>query len=228
MEALQTWGMPQVHRVHGGFGILDNGKLVGIAVDNAARANLFAAAHLLQIAGKAVLAAEKTGNAHLRQLATKALADAVEAAEKQMDSKPHPSQYGDEELYERALAEWNAEQVTGKKQGPADVSAPGAIRSMDDLAHAINSAPDSTPWRDKRAEVERLTAEVERLSADNAALEGKLQQKEVNTIARLRDLVHHCWLHAGYPDCGSNQMTTEQRDLYESCQAIPASEAKPE
>lgn len=34
-------------------------------------------------------------------------------------------------------------------------------------------------------------------------------------VKSLKDLVRHCWIHSGYTDCGSNQMTTEQRHLYE-------------
>jgi hypothetical protein len=30
----------------------------------------------------------------------------------------------------------------------------------------------------------------------------------------LRGLVHHCWLHAAYGDCGFDQMTTEQKAVY--------------
>lgn len=35
-------------------------------------------------------------------------------------------------------------------------------------------------------------------------------------IKELRSLVKHCWIHSGYRDCGSQQMTTEQRALYNS------------
>lgn len=30
----------------------------------------------------------------------------------------------------------------------------------------------------------------------------------------LRGLVHHCWMHSGFRDCGWSQMTTEQKVLY--------------
>lgn len=33
-------------------------------------------------------------------------------------------------------------------------------------------------------------------------------------IRALEDLVRHCWVHSGYTNCGYDQMTTEQKDLY--------------
>lgn len=30
----------------------------------------------------------------------------------------------------------------------------------------------------------------------------------------LRELVRHCWIHSGYPNCGYLQMTTEQKALF--------------
>lgn len=35
-------------------------------------------------------------------------------------------------------------------------------------------------------------------------------------VAEIEELVRHCWVHSGYADCGSDQMTTEQRRLYRS------------
>jgi hypothetical protein len=34
-------------------------------------------------------------------------------------------------------------------------------------------------------------------------------------IAELEDLVSHCWVHSGYPDCGRQQMDRHQRRLYD-------------
>ena len=34
-------------------------------------------------------------------------------------------------------------------------------------------------------------------------------------VGRLQDLIHHCWVHSGYKDCGKRQMTTPQKKLYE-------------
>ncbi len=34
-------------------------------------------------------------------------------------------------------------------------------------------------------------------------------------IADLRELIIHCWVHSGYPNCGYDQMTTEQKALYD-------------
>jgi hypothetical protein len=30
----------------------------------------------------------------------------------------------------------------------------------------------------------------------------------------IKELVRHCWVHSGYRDCGFEQMTTEQKQLY--------------
>lgn len=32
----------------------------------------------------------------------------------------------------------------------------------------------------------------------------------------LEDLVAHCWVHSGFRDCGSDQMTTRQKALYDA------------
>jgi hypothetical protein len=45
-----------------------------------------------------------------------------------------------------------------------------------------------------------------------------LSKEAAETVESLRDLVRHCWVHSGYPDCGYTHMTTEQRALY--CQVI--------
>lgn len=38
----------------------------------------------------------------------------------------------------------------------------------------------------------------------------------VGELRALRSLIEHCWIHSGYQDCGSAQMTTEERELYEA------------
>lgn len=35
-------------------------------------------------------------------------------------------------------------------------------------------------------------------------------------IAKLEELLRHCWLHSGYPDCGYLQMDTDKKRLYNS------------
>jgi len=42
-------------------------------------------------------------------------------------------------------------------------------------------------------------------------------------VARLRKLIRHAWVHSGYPNCGYDQMTTEQKSLYA---AVIASDAE--
>lgn len=32
----------------------------------------------------------------------------------------------------------------------------------------------------------------------------------------LEDLLKHCWIHEGYSRCGYNQMTTEQKELFDA------------
>ncbi len=34
-------------------------------------------------------------------------------------------------------------------------------------------------------------------------------------VEALRELVRHCWVHSGYPDCGRREMTTAQKALYD-------------
>jgi uncharacterized protein YdcH (DUF465 family) len=51
---------------------------------------------------------------------------------------------------------------------------------------------------------------AESLAAEAADEIARLRQQ----LAEAEKLVRHCWVHTGYPDCGSQQMTTEQRDRY--------------
>lgn len=57
-----------------------------------------------------------------------------------------------------------------------------------------------------------LQEEVARLTAENA---------------RLRELVHHCWIHSGYKDCGSNHMARDMRSLFEETIADAAAALTP-
>lgn len=34
--------------------------------------------------------------------------------------------------------------------------------------------------------------------------------------AGLKRIIHHAWIHSGYPNCGFDKMTTEERRLYRS------------
>lgn len=40
-------------------------------------------------------------------------------------------------------------------------------------------------------------------------------------IVELRALVEHCWIHSGYRNCGYDQMTTEQKALFDSITTPP-------
>ena len=48
----------------------------------------------------------------------------------------------------------------------------------------------------------------------------KMQEKEIEKLVeennKLRELIKHCYIHAGYRNCGYDQMTTEQKELYDS------------
>lgn len=47
----------------------------------------------------------------------------------------------------------------------------------------------------------------------------KLKKEILNKnieIIDLQLLVNHCWVHSGYTDCGSNQMGSEEKRLYET------------
>jgi len=46
-------------------------------------------------------------------------------------------------------------------------------------------------------------------------------------IARLRDLVRHCWVHSGYRNCGYSQMDSQMRQLYDALISGADPEAKP-
>jgi len=35
-------------------------------------------------------------------------------------------------------------------------------------------------------------------------------------IRELKRLIVHCWIHSGYQNCGYDQMTTEERALFDS------------
>ena len=45
-------------------------------------------------------------------------------------------------------------------------------------------------------------------------------------VRRLRHLVKHCWIHSGYQNCGYNQMTSEQKNLYDGIVSIPSDDLK--
>jgi len=33
-------------------------------------------------------------------------------------------------------------------------------------------------------------------------------------VEELEGVIHHCWLYAGYRDCGSNKMTATEKECY--------------
>lgn len=41
-------------------------------------------------------------------------------------------------------------------------------------------------------------------------------KKKNGNAQQLRDLIQHMQIHAGYPKCGYMQMTTEQKELFDS------------
>ena len=45
--------------------------------------------------------------------------------------------------------------------------------------------------------------------------EFKIIQKKDSLETQLKKLVKHCWIHTAYPNCGYDQMTTEQKRLYD-------------
>ena len=42
-----------------------------------------------------------------------------------------------------------------------------------------------------------------------------IQKEAAATIKSLIDLIGHCWVHSGFIDCGYDQMTTDQKRLYD-------------
>ena len=37
----------------------------------------------------------------------------------------------------------------------------------------------------------------------------------MDRIEKLEGVIHHCWIHSGYSDCGSRKMTEEEFSLYQ-------------
>lgn len=33
-------------------------------------------------------------------------------------------------------------------------------------------------------------------------------------VEELENIIHHCWVHSGYNDCGSSKMTEEEKKHY--------------
>jgi DNA repair exonuclease SbcCD ATPase subunit len=83
---------------------------------------------------------------------------------------------------------------------------------------------DAALARVKEVEKERDAAEAswaEEQRAANAAeleceaLKAKLQRAEA-VVLKLTDLLRHCWVHEMHPRCGFDQMTTEQKAIYQA------------
>jgi hypothetical protein len=48
-------------------------------------------------------------------------------------------------------------------------------------------------------------------------VKGIMKKDIVSLMAKVEELesvIHHCWLHSGYSDCGSRKMTKPQKDCY--------------
>lgn len=58
-------------------------------------------------------------------------------------------------------------------------------------------------------------------SGDSGAGRGAPMALEMaaDELADLRELVVHCWVHSGYPQCGYRQMTTEQKAMFDGLTA---------
>lgn len=56
--------------------------------------------------------------------------------------------------------------------------------------------------------VDRIVSEVVR-----SCERDREQQAE---LVRMREIIQHCWIHSGYHNCGYQQMSSEQKKLYDS------------
>ena len=54
---------------------------------------------------------------------------------------------------------------------------------------------------------ELMTDNVFRLHTTTKCLRNQLAQRD--------ELLHHTWIHSGYRNCGFDQMTTEQKTLFQ-------------
>ena len=44
-------------------------------------------------------------------------------------------------------------------------------------------------------------------------------ERDIEEIQALKDLVKHIWVHSGYEDCGRNKMCSDERKLYDALQS---------
>lgn len=44
--------------------------------------------------------------------------------------------------------------------------------------------------------------------------DAKILRDAAERIRKLEYLIHHAWIHSGYPNCGFDQMTTAQKEIY--------------
>lgn len=51
------------------------------------------------------------------------------------------------------------------------------------------------------------------------ARKARYNDRDINEIKALKDLIRHMWVHSGYKDCGRRQMDSDERELYDSLQA---------
>jgi hypothetical protein len=73
----------------------------------------------------------------------------------------------------------------------------------------------------------RLPPEAFPAAPPKPSIREPAQSELKQRIKALEDLVGHCWVHSGYPDCGYAQMDSEQRALYDEVKQLPDDDAPP-
>lgn len=51
------------------------------------------------------------------------------------------------------------------------------------------------------------------------AKKAQYNERDIEEIQELKDLIRHIWVHSGYEDCGRNKMGSDERELYDSLQS---------
>lgn len=111
--------------------------------------------------------------------------------------------------------------------GSCTIIMAGSTGEIDEAAGKLNAAlapfqqehePESRAERNRaiaRGHGPQMLEHIE----DHSPLIRKLkggQQEKAGDVEALRDLVRHCWIHSGYRNCGYDQMSAEQRALYDA------------
>ncbi len=149
----------------------------------------------------------------------------VEAAQQGLDRDCLTREEGDHIREQMAEATAAVKAVAKAKTGSlpnSGCSHPGCQCPSCQILILRDLLATATEERDQARDLHRTQAYfekealVQRLeTADHARLTAQIELEAAKTMKQeLEDLIRHCWVHAGYPDCGSLHMTSRLRDLY--------------